>query len=179
MKKTLSVFISSLIVFCVLTVRYVSDFRTFQTGIRLLLPVWIEEEETDAFSSLVRIHYYNFIPVEDLIKESGTVIVSRFDDGQVAFVAKDVGQRLHPRELRLKYTIAPSLFFTQKKKAKFNVRFASSELRFFNKNELQLSAVRYAVVYVNDYGDAFLAGLTDSTGTQLIKGLAFSAFHTP
>ena len=178
MKKNLLALASSLIILCVLTIRYLSDFETFRAGQSLLLPVWVEEVKTDLFSSKVRIRYYNFIPVENLIKETGTVVVNRFDDGQVDFVAKSVNQRLHPRELLLKYTLVPPSFLGNKNQS-LNIRFASSELRFFNEETEQLSAIRYAVVHVNDIGEALLVGLADNMGTQLIKGIAFSDFHTP
>lgn len=175
MKRNLSIFISSFLILIVLVGRYLADYAAFKNGVRLLLPVWIESVESNAFSSLARIRYYNFIPIEELVQEKGTIVVERFNNGQVAFAAKSVGQRLRPREVRLKYTITPSSLASSQFQGP-NIHFASSELRFFNQKSLTLSDY-YAVVYVNDDGEAFLAGITDHDGTQLIKGLAFSAFH--
>ncbi|MBO4520082.1 MAG: hypothetical protein J5787_02635 [Alphaproteobacteria bacterium] len=178
MKKNLFALAGSLLILCVLTGRYLSDYGTARTGIPLLLPVWVQEVETDAFSSWARIHYYNFIPVENLINETGTVVVSRSDDGQVDFVEKSTKERLHSHELRLEYAVIPSSFLSSEEK-KLNIRFASSKLRFSNEEKRLLSAVRYAVVHVDDRGKAVLVGLADNMGTRLIKNLALSLSRKP
>ena len=172
MKRGLAVFGCSFFILSFLMVRYLADSKIFETGIRLLLPVWVEDMKTDAFSSAVRIRYYNFIPVEELVKEKGAVVVQRFDDGRAAFVAKFSGQRLHPRELLLKYAVMPPSLFDSKQHGP-NIRFASSVLRFPKEHTLLPAAVHYAVVYVNDKGNASLVGLTDAKGTQLVQGLTY------
>ncbi|MBR4125968.1 MAG: hypothetical protein IKR09_00120 [Alphaproteobacteria bacterium] len=166
-------FICSAIILMVLSARYFSDFKTFQTGKKLLLPVKVENVETNAFSSLVRLRYFNFIPVDALEKETEAVVVSHSDDGQVTFVSKETGERLRPHEMLLKYTIMPPSLLKREKKGS-DVRFAASKLRFSKDKQLQPFAVCYAVVRANDDGKTFLTGLTDCSGTQLIKGLASS-----
>lgn len=177
MKKFLFSLAVSLIISGILTVRYFSDFYAFKTGGRLLLPVRIEGVKTDAFSSRALVRYYNFIPIDALMKERGKVVVARLDDGRAAFVSKAGGQSLRPRELLLKYTIIPPSLLNRET-AEPNIRFAASELRFASNQKLQASAVCYAVVYVNGNGDAFLAGLADCTGARLAKGLIFPADRT-
>ena len=177
MKRFLFSFAISLLISGILIGRYFSDFYAFKTGGRLLLPVRIEDVKTDAFSSEVRVRYYNFIPVDELMKEKGTVVVNRLDDGRAAFVSKASGQRLRPRELLLKYTIMPPSLL-KRETAEPNIRFATSELRFASDRNFQASAVCYAVVYVNGNGDAFLAGLADCFGAQLVRGFIFPAGRT-
>ena len=177
MKKFLFSLSISLLISGILIGRYFSDFYAFKTGGRLLLPVRIEDVKTDAFSSRARVRYYNFIPVDELLKEKGTVVISRSDDGRAEFVSKAAGQRLRPRELLLKYTIMPPSLL-KRETTEPNIRFATSELRFASDQKLQVSAVCYAVVYVNGNGDAFLAGLADCSGAQLTKGLIFPIDRT-
>ena len=81
-------FICSVIILIVLSARYFSDFKTFQSGKKILLPVKVEQIETNAFSSSARLRYFNFVPVNALEKETGAVVVSHSDDGQVTFVSK-------------------------------------------------------------------------------------------
>ena len=177
MKKILYLSVASLFVLCVLSVRYFSCFRTFEKGDRLLLPVRVEEIRTDAFSSVVRLRYYNFIPVDALMKESGRIVIRHLNDGRVAFVSKEDGQKLRSRELLLKYTIVPPPLM-KRETVEPNIRFASSELRFSKNRKINESAVCYAVAYVNGSGNAFLSGLADCNGAELVKGLTFSDGRT-
>ena len=173
MKREFSIFFCSFAIFCILTVRYFSAAESFQTGVRLLLPVYVEAIEKNSFSSVARIRYQNFIPVKDLITDTGVIVVSHFEDGRVVFVSKKVEKKLHPREVLLRYVVAPSSLF-RRKEQKPDVKFASSELRFSNDRPVEASAVKYAVVFVNGKGKAFLTGLADNAGTILVKGLAAS-----
>ena len=172
MKQKLAVLACSFFILSILTMRYVSAFRTFRNGTRLLLPVVVEDVRENAYSSFARIRYYNFIPVEELVKEKGVIVVRRSDDGRIAFASSYDGQKLHPRELLLKYVVTSSSLF-EKKKNSPHIHFASSVLRFSKKESFLPSAIRYAVVAVNDEGTAALIGLTDGDGTQLIRNLTF------
>ncbi|MBR1945741.1 MAG: hypothetical protein IJ846_05585 [Alphaproteobacteria bacterium] len=173
MKRKFSSFFCPLLIFSILTARYFSVAEAFQTGVKLLLPVYVEKIETNSFSSTARIRYHNFIPIKDLIDEAGVIVVRHFEDGRVVFVSKEKGRKLHPREVLLQYIAVPSSLF-RKEEQKPDVRFASSELRFSNNRPIEPSAVKYAIVCVNDRGKAFLTGLADNSGTVLVKGLASS-----
>ena len=175
MKRTLFLLSFFFLISGILGARYVIRLTTFKTGDRLLLPVRVEKIEKDAFPFIARIRYYNFIPVEELEKERGVVVVRRLEDGRIDFVANAEGQKRHSRELILKYEVVSPPFFMSEQKEP-DIRFAASSLRFF-KQEFSAAAVRYAVVYVNASGEAYLAGLADATGSLLVRGLALKAFH--
>lgn len=171
-KKFFFGFICSVIILIVSSARYFSDLKTFQTGKKLLLPVKVESIETNSFSSLMRLRYFNFIPVDALVEEKGEIVISRSDDGQVTFVSKETGERLRPHEMRLKYTIMPPPFFKKETDGP-DIRFAALELRFSKDKQIQPFAVCYAVVRADNQGKTFLSGVTDCTGTQSINGIAF------
>ena len=160
----------SLFIFCVLLFRFCSDLKTFRSAETLLLPVQIEEIKTDAFSSVAFLRYYNIIPVEEIIEEKGAVVVERLDNGKVSFVSVFTGQKLHPREFLLKYTVVPSPLVYQKRQ-KLNIRCAAAKFHFSKGQSLLLSNAYYAVIRVNNDGEALLVGLTDGSGTQTIKSL--------
>ena len=172
MKKYLLSLICPLFVLGVLIFHYCSDLNTFRSTEMLLLPVRIEEIKTNDFFSVAKIRYYNIIPVDEMIKESGKIVVTRSDNGRVSFVSNFTGQNLRPREMLLKYTIIPPSLMKQEKR-RLNIRFAATELRFAKESSLLPTTAYYAVVRVNDSGDASLIGLTDSSGTQVVKSLLF------
>lgn len=174
MKKNLLAVVSSLLIFATVSLRYFIGWTSVQTGDRLLLPVRVEKIETNAFPRMAYLRYYNFIPVEELKREKGTIVVKRSEDGRIDFVANAEGQKRHSRELILKYEIVSPVSFASEQKEP-NVRFAASLLRY--RDQFSPSAVRYAVVYVNAAGKAFLTGLADATGTMLVRGIGLERFR--
>lgn len=176
MKKNVVGIICSLLIFICLAVHYASDALTVRSGIRLLLPVSVEDVKTDAFSSIVRIRYNNFVPVEELTEEKGTLIVRRFNDGRVAFVSFSSGRKLQPSEVLLKYRFhKPSS--SEKDSYRFGIRFASSEMRFSAEQKFYPAAVRYAVVFVDAKGKAALTGLADAAGQPLVSAYFLKTFR--
>ena len=177
MKKTFYFSVVSLLVLCVLSLRYFSGLKTLEKGDRLLLPVKVEEIKTDAFSSSARIRYYNFIPVDALMKESGTVVVRYSDNTRIEFVSKEKDRKLRPREFLLKYTIVPPPLL-KKENAEPNIRFAASGIRFSKDKKISYLSICYAVVYVTASGETFLSGLADCNGTELVKSLIYPENRT-
>ncbi len=167
--RRLVVFFCSLLILLVLTGRYFTGMLTVRFGVRLLLPVAVQEIGKDAFSDFVRLRYYNFIPVQNVSEEKGTIVVQRMDDGQIKFVSSSLDNPLKPRELLLKYVIVPSMPFNARTQRP-DIRFSSDFLRFFETKAFLPSAVRYAVVSVDKAGNAVLTGLADNNGVLLVKG---------
>ncbi len=165
------------LVLVVLIGRYVSDSRLYHSQTILLLPVSVLQMGQDTFSSYVRLRYDNFIPVRDLSDKKGVIVVDRLNDGRVVFVSVASDRPLRPREVLLKYEIVPSLSFDDQKK-EANIRFASDFFRFIKKKKRHLSAVRYAVVHVDDAGNTVLTGLADGNGILLVKGLRGAFFDS-
>lgn len=176
--RRLIVFFCSLLILIVLAGRCFTGIFTVRSGIRLLLPASVQETGKDSFSDFARLRYYNFIPVRSLSDEKGTIVVERRDDGRIRFVSALFDRPLRPRELLLKYVIVPPLPFGAKTQGP-DIRFSSDFLRFFEEKTFQPSAVRYAVVRVDNAGNAVLTGLADNNGVLLVKGLIPAVFHTP
>ena len=172
MKKNFLGIVCSVSIIVCLIVHYGSKALISRTGVRLLLPVTVESVKKDSFSFIAEIRYENFIPVEELKSDTGVLVVQRSDDGRVAFGGKFEGQKLRPSEILLKYSIRQS-FSPVKNDARPDIRFAASRLRFFSEKISRLSAIRYAVVYVDKNGNTSLAELTDGTGVSLIRGIGF------
>ena len=176
MKRIIS-FLFPAFILSVLIGRYYSDVKIVQTGVKLLLPVSIQEEGRDSFSAFVRLRYYNFIPIRDLAAEKGRVVVERLEDGRIKFISSFSDKPLRPREVVLKYVIVPSLPFNRKD-VEIDILFSSDILRFSSEKKIRLSAVRYAVVSVDNEGEAVLIGLADKQGVILVHGLMPVTFHT-
>lgn len=170
MKRYILSLSCSLFILSVLLFRFCSDLKTFRSSETLLLPVRIKEIKTNSFSSVALLRYYNIIPVEEMLKESGVIVVKRSDDGKVSFVSVFTGQELHPKEFLLKYTVVPPSPLYQER-WRLNIRFAATKFPFSRNPSLLLTNAYYAMIHVNDDGDALLVGLTDSTGTQTVKNL--------
>ncbi len=177
MRRLIS-FFCSLLILIILAGRFFYDQHTAQSGVELLLAVSVQESGRDSFSPFIRLRYYNFIPVYRFADEKGTVVVERRDNGRAGFVSELSDQPLRPRELRLKYVIAPPLPFESESQGP-NIRFASDFFRYSPLKKFRLSAVRYAVIRVDGAGNALLTGLADSNGVLLVRGLVFAALRTP
>lgn len=178
MMRRFVAFFCPLLILAVLSGRYFAGALTVRSGVRLLLAASVQETGKDSFSDFVRLRYDNFIPVRSLSEEKGTIVVERLDDGRARFVSALFDRPLRPRELLLKYVIVPPAPFDTKAKGP-DIRFSSDVLRFSETSAFRPSAVRYAVVSVNNAGGAVLIGLADNNGVLLIKGLIPSIFHTP
>lgn len=177
MKKYLSEMIcSALTVFCLIAY-YGSKAAVFHGGVKLMLPVTVESVEKDAFSSIARIRYENFIPVPDLTSDKGVLVVRRMNDGRAEFVSAFDGRELQSSELLLKYSIRQP-FNLKNEDARPLIRFSALKIRFPSSKKVLISAVQYAVVYVDAFGNASLAELSDSSGVPLISGIGFSMFRT-
>lgn len=176
--RRLIAFFCPLLILIVLAGRCFTGTLTVRSGVRLLLPASVRETGRDSFSDFARLRYYNFIPVPSLSDERGTIVVERLDDGRARFVSALFDRPLRPRELLLKYVIAPSPPFSAKTQGP-DIRFSSDLLRFSETKAFRPSAVRYAVVSVNNAGTAVLTGLADNNGVLLVKGLIPAVSHTP
>lgn len=171
------VFFCPLLILIVLAGRYFTEVSIARSGTRLLLPVSVKETGKDAFSDFIRLRYYNFIPVHSFSDEKGKIVVQRQDDGQVKFVSSYLDNPLKPKELLLKYIVVPPMPFNVKTQGP-DIRFSSDFLRFSKIKTFHPSAVRYAVVSVDNAGNAILTGLADSNGVLLVKSFGlFPSVH--
>lgn len=178
MMRRFAAFFCPLLILIVLAGRCFTDALTVRSGVRLLLAASVQETGNDSFSAFARLRYYNFIPVRSLSAEKGTIVVERLNDGRTRFVSALFDRPLRPRELLLKYVIVPPSPFNAKAQGP-DIRFSSDMLRFPETKTFRPSAVRYAVVSVDNAGNAVLTGLADNNGVLLVKGLLPAIFHTP
>ncbi|MGN1078808.1 MAG: hypothetical protein ACI4TE_01400 [Alphaproteobacteria bacterium] len=178
MMRRFVAFFCPLLILVILSGRYFAGALTVRSGVRLLLAASVQETGKDSFSDFARLRYDNLIPVHSLSEEKGTIAVERLDDGRIRFVSALFDRPLRPRELLLKYVIVPPLPFGAKTQGP-DIRFSSDFLRFFEEKTFQPSAVRYAVVRVDNAGNAVLTGLADNNGVLLVKGLIPAVSHTP
>lgn len=168
MRRLITAVLCPVLILTVLTARYAASARTAKTGVPLLLPVSVLETGEDAFSPFVRLRYHNFIPVDAMLKEKGTIIVERPDNGRVEFSSLPSKRPLRPRETLLKYVV------TDKNGADASVRFSAFFLRFTKTKDFRPETVRFAVVAADKSGNTRLTGLADANGVLLIKGIALT-----
>ncbi len=169
-RLNLQAVLSVLFILGVTGARFYATANTAENGKTLLLPVSVVESGRDGFSSYVRVRYDSLIPVSRLTDLSGTVVVERYGNGMARPVPDAAGRPLRPREMPLKYTIVPAVG----KKTEAELRYAAAFMRCSGK-KTKVQNVRYAVVRVNETGDAVLVGLADAGGVIVADGLNATA----
>lgn len=173
--KQLIFILSVLFILAVSIGRYSHLKKTAEDGVSLLVPIYVHKIETASLPHTVHFRYHNIIPADQVSEKDSAIIVQRRPSGRARYVRPYAAKEpLRPREHLLKYHIVHEGGLSQKTD-RSKIKFAADiyVLRQEKHSEAFTSpkslAIKYAILKVNEKGEALLAGLTDGNGVVLSK----------
>lgn len=145
-------------------------------GTEMLLPVYVRKTERSGRALQVRFHYYSLVPAAEIGTGGDTAVVHRHAGGRVSFVRMfDPSVPLRPREHLLRFRLSHKAGWSRSTESS-RVDFASDvfTLRSADKTDavlkrLKSAGVRFAVLKVDENGNAVLKGLADQNGVTLCE----------